>query len=101
MTLTEQKQDDLLIAEFVNAEVDEDQIKDVNWFWVDLEGHFFEWNNLMPVVEQIYGTGLSGGVTEDLRTALMSADVYKAFQAVVEFIKWYNQDRLDKEVQSC
>ncbi len=48
------------------------------------------WDWLMPVVEKISGLHLNDYVT----TLPLSTDIKTAHKAVVEFIKWYNQQKL-------
>ena len=48
------------------------------------------WDWLMPVVEKIYQTGISGGMMDDYQAALASADIGRVYAEVVKFIKWFN-----------
>ncbi len=52
-----------------------------------------EWEWIMPAVRKIYATGISGGITYDLRNALVSADIEAVWEEVVEIIQWYNQNQ--------
>ena len=51
------------------------------------------WDWLMPVVEKINTTGKGGGLLYGLRDSLLGADIETAFTEVVEFIKWYNENK--------
>lgn len=46
------------------------------------------WDYLMKAVERIYHTGISGGVVHGLREALMTGDIDRVYEEVVEFVKW-------------
>lgn len=48
------------------------------------------WDLLMPVVKLI-SERVRGGVTYDLRDALLRADIDEAYKEVVSVIVWYNQ----------
>jgi len=52
-------------------------------------GYHTSWNWLMPVVVRISEVG-AGGVTYDIQNNLIYADIEKVYQAIVEFIQWYN-----------
>lgn len=68
----------------------------------EYDQHFFrpsemlfqsDWNWLMEVVEKIVDTGKSGGIKYSLFDALGNARREDAYEAVVMFIKWYNQNK--------
>ena len=99
-----------LIAEFMDMKVSTDgtQVKDENWFYVDLESTFnTSWNWLMPVVERIeeierigvhiegtyvsIKTDESGKDVEIVRGKTTFSKLESTYNAVVEFIKQYNK----------
>ena len=83
-----------LIAEFMGYEVlyrpysngfielSETELCDVD----DLEYHT-SWDWLMPVVDKCYQEHMSKNIAE----AVMTCDIDKAYQVVLEFIKQYNK----------
>lgn len=99
-----------LIAEFMDMKVSTDgtQVKDENWFYVDLESTFnTSWDWLMPVVERIeeierigvhiegtyvsIKTDESGKDVEIVRGKTTFSKLESTYNAVVEFIKQYNK----------
>ena len=63
--------------------------------WIKLEDMKFStsWDWLMVVIRKISEVA-SGGVTYDVQNSLFEADIEKTFDLVVEFIKWYNINKL-------
>ncbi len=57
------------------------------------------WDWLMPVVEKISGSGYAGGIMSDLKGALIIADIEAVYNAVIEFIEWYNKKTGKPEVK--
>lgn len=57
---------------------------------VDTEYHW-NWNWLMPVVETCYHNGAEENHIGDITHALLDCDLEYTYNAVVEFIKWYNK----------
>lgn len=82
-----------LIAEFLGYRLSEND-NDYDRVKHDANGECLEyhsdWNWLMQAVEKVYQTGISGGVMEDLQSALMSAEIGRVYYKVVAFIQWYN-----------
>ncbi len=68
--------------------------------WIDPEFHS-SWDWLMPVVAKInelidtdgHSRGKAFVTISNSHDALVSANIKKVFKAVVEFIKWYNEDK--------
>lgn len=58
----------------------------------DIDFYSSDWNMLMPVVEKIRPLWQKSQeeLVADLMVALFTADIHKAHQSVVAFIKWYN-----------
>ncbi len=52
--------------------------------------YHMSWHMIMAVVAKIHETGYSGGVLYSLRDAIMSADIDLTYNAIVEYIEWYN-----------
>jgi len=48
------------------------------------------WDWIMPVVAKVNETGISGGIKEDINTALLSLDLETLNIALLEFIEWFN-----------
>ena len=99
-----------LIAEFMDMKVSTDgtQVKDENWFYVDLDSTFnTSWDWLMPVVERIeeierigvhiegtyvsIKTDESGKDVEIVRGKTTFSKLESTYNPVVEFIKQYNK----------
>jgi hypothetical protein len=60
--------------------------------WPDLRDEMYyheSWEWLMPCVGRINET-CAGGICSDVHDHLLRADIEKTYEAVVEFIKWYN-----------
>ena len=104
------QEDNKLIAEFMDMKVSTDgtQVKDENWFYVDLDSTFnTSWDWLMPVVERIeeierigvhiegtyvsIKTDESGKDVEIVRGKTTFSKLESTYNAVVEFIKQYNK----------
>lgn len=56
------------------------------------------WNELMPVIEKcLIGEGEAEGLQVDLIELiyenLNNIDIYKTFEAVINFIKWHNKNQ--------
>tara|TARA_R100001129_G_C5199697_1_gene213447 strand:- start:386 stop:625 length:240 start_codon:yes stop_codon:yes gene_type:complete len=47
-----------------------------------------DWNRLMPVIDKCYQEHMSKHIAD----AVMTCNIYEVYQAVVEFIKEYNQN---------
>ena len=57
-----------------------------------------DWNWLMPVVREIYNTELpneDNNYIGDITEALLDVDIQSLHKAVIEFIKWYNLNKLN------
>lgn len=88
-----------IIAEFMGWEV----IKDQSNFWVDcnpnieeapfqlLNKVFKDWNWLMEVVEKILTVGDDTDQWDNVLNELQTVNKNNAYNACVEFIKWYNE----------
>lgn len=63
----------------VNATVEKRELKfDTSWDW------------LMPVVEKIYSLEIEDELVLLVRDALAEANIKDTYQAVIQFIEWYN-----------
>jgi hypothetical protein len=63
------------------------------WGHVPIKYHK-EWNWLMPVVYKIkWLEDIEEEKTEDIDAGLTNALLEQTFEAVVEFIKWYNENK--------
>ena len=52
------------------------------------------WDWLMPVVEKIYNIPKGNPLIEDrLTVSLISADIKFTHELIIEFIKWYNEQK--------
>tara|TARA_R110000751_G_scaffold73213_1_gene148187 strand:- start:1099 stop:1371 length:273 start_codon:yes stop_codon:yes gene_type:complete len=88
--------DNKLIAEFMD-------MQETNLGWVDGRRHILNddsispllyhtsWDWLMPVVEKIYQLELDNEGALLVRDAVAEANLNNTYQAVVEFIEWYNK----------
>ena len=63
---------------------------------VEIEYHS-SWDWLMPVVETCYHNGADSNQVGDITHALLDCNLEATFDAVVEFIKWYNQKQYESE----
>jgi hypothetical protein len=69
----------------------------IGWYYSN--GHAYngklrynkDWNELMKVVQSAYDTDIEGNIIGDITHALVDCDREKTYEAVVEFIKFYNQ----------
>ena len=92
-----------LIAEFMGLETPFNKISDTTLYTykgIDEKGEYqfdielhemryhLSWDWLMPVIDKCYQEHMSKHIVD----AVLTCDKYKAFQAVVEFIKEYNQN---------
>lgn len=57
----------------------------------DLRYHT-DWNWLMEVIEKINEVA-AGGVVYDIQNGLRDANIEKTYDAVVEFVKWWNENK--------
>ena len=87
-----------IIAEFMGIESDNAKMRGHLYecpvtaeYVTELEYHT-SWDWLMPVVEKIYQLGLDNEGTLLVRDAVAEANSDDTYQAVVEFIKEYNQN---------
>lgn len=81
------KKNNLLIAEFMDVDyVDIDTFLEDN---SELKYHE-SWDWLMPVVETAYHNGAEENQIGDITHALLDCDREGTYEAVVEFIKYYN-----------
>jgi hypothetical protein len=63
-------------------------------FFIPDEMEFKEsWDWLMPVVETCYHNGAEENHIGDITHALLDCDLEYTYNAVVEFIKWYNKTK--------
>lgn len=90
--------DNRLIAEFmgINFANREDMSP-----YCYIKGHLFfennlmydkDWNWLMEVIEKINEVA-AGGVVYGIQEGLREADIEKTYYAVVEFVKWWNENK--------
>lgn len=86
-----------LIAEFMGYRFDEDGqlLKDEYGFWVDAQFDS-SWNQLIPVIAKINLRDYTykGEVLQDtVNTNLLDGDINRTYYDVIEFIKWYNNNK--------
>lgn len=65
-------------------------------FYTDIETEDFQtdWNELMEVIKKCYSlSDEQGDNYEDIYYALAELDIKKTHKAVVEFIKWHNEQK--------
>lgn len=93
--------DNKLIAEFMgyvthNPEWQPMQFKDEEGFWSDIDVFETSWDRLMTVVQKckLDGQNLVGiDNWSQIGSALDECNLDKTYQAVVEFIKQYNDEK--------
>lgn len=96
-----------LIAEFLGWKLGHPELLELRWSNEWFNGserktnkgflHFdTDWNQLMEVVKEIALNGIGGGVTYGLRSALLEADIDKAYLECVEYIKFVNDRNTSK-----
>jgi hypothetical protein len=88
-----------LIAEFMNGEFDERELVFNGQQYKNLKYHS-SWDWLMPVVEKIHSLqddimkiGVGIAPVRNLFTLYITATIDVVWLAVVEFIKWYSQNK--------
>jgi hypothetical protein len=98
MTQEEILEGNKLIAEFMGLPVHEEYFRGI-----DACKYHSDWNLLMPIVEKIESLGYSFEIelfscyvidSKTLSTIIechYNSKIKSTYQAVVEFIKWYNQ----------
>jgi hypothetical protein len=69
---------------------DYEEEKDTGTRFIDGLYFHLSWDWLMPVVEKCLKTEGSMGLHDDILHVLPIGGIEKTFNAVVEFIKWYN-----------
>ena len=67
------------------VEISKTELCDVD----DLKYHK-DWNELIKVVQSAYDTDIEGNIIGDITHALVDCDRERTYEAVVEFIKFYN-----------
>jgi hypothetical protein len=88
-----------LIAEFmgehlteisINSFMDEYEHDRISWHSLEYRR---SWDWLMPVVEKCYATEIpdDSNLHGDISCELLECDIHGTHKAVVEFIKWYNE----------
>lgn len=107
MTMEEINKGNKIIAEFMGAKWHEHPInKDESEFIfpispdpsstfkqrINLRYHS-EWNWLMPVVKKCLTVGDNSDMWDILFNALSMVEIDSLFGAVVDFIKWYNENK--------
>ncbi len=89
-------ENNILIAEFMGMSYGEKRKWDKKKGWThtvhSLDQFQTSWNWLMPVVGKISEVA-AGGITYDVQNTLLVADIEKTYDAIVFFIKWYNERR--------
>ena len=85
---------DVSCAHYDECEVDPTLIKNVNPLWrrYDEMEYHSSWDWLMPVVEKIK-KNVEPKQWEYLMSVLRLMDIIKMHEAVVDFIKWYNENK--------
>lgn len=91
-----------LIAEFMGMELGDDK----TMYYDDVENlhpptavdklkYHSSWDWLMPVVEKCYQCDYEEGGDMHMRMndAIMTINIEEVYQAVIEFIKWYNENK--------
>tara|TARA_R100000808_G_C2097131_1_gene115486 strand:+ start:501 stop:815 length:315 start_codon:yes stop_codon:yes gene_type:complete len=97
------KENNKLIAEFMELVYAPPSKRWEDWFTKDgirvtfgsripLQYHS-SWDWLMPVVETAYHNGAEENEIGDITHALLDCDREKTHEAVVEFIKFYNESK--------
>lgn len=92
-----------LIAEFMQLRGEYDEDEKVIYLESDIDGkgiyslnelkYNSSWNWLMEVVKKIYDLRLENEPVLIVRDALTDASLVGTFDAVVEFIEWYNEEK--------
>ena len=80
--------DNKLIAEFMGGEKPE-RTSDLRHFIEEHHNYHTSWDWLMPVVNQCYTSNMQHP-NDDITQGLIDVDIEATYQAVVEFIKEYN-----------
>jgi hypothetical protein len=70
---------------------DNDHYKITNTCSPDTMEYHSNWNWLMPVVQKIYETGLSGGITYGLREALYTGDIDNVYPEVISILEYLDK----------
>ena len=115
MSTEEIQLNEKLIAEFMDYDMPNGNSKDWNKAlfeakkWYIEHRYYKSWDWLMPVVEKMEEMGFGADITphdvtiidyvtgnEDIRVVIQNDDnypkIYLVYLAVIEFIKWYNQN---------
>jgi len=93
-TIESNKLISLFMADFEQHESDRlDTINQLTNKGAEAPRYDDDWELLMPVVEEIFNTGVSGGVRSGLNRALLTARKESIYKEVVSFIKWYNENK--------
>lgn len=84
-----------IICDFMGFEITSKKEYIVNGFYYSLDELQFasDWNDLMTIVKGIYELGISGVAINELKHEILSGDIDRVFIAVVDFIKWYNENK--------
>jgi hypothetical protein len=94
-----------LIAEFMGWTLDDKDLNSYrklnnNVFKYSLLSNFkydTDWNWLIAVVEKIANMKGFYAIENDLKDTIINAKIDAVYNACVEFIKWYNENRLIKD----
>ncbi|MFW9952385.1 MAG: hypothetical protein ACFFKA_19880, partial [Candidatus Thorarchaeota archaeon] len=55
--------------------------------------HEGSWNMIMPVIKKLFGIQAPIQLHETLSNALTEVDFKRTYQAIVEFVKWHNENK--------
>lgn len=88
----------LFMADFEEYESDRQDIIDAVNNDATLQPYDNDWNCLIPVLRKIdevahFADGQDANVVGDITHALLDYDIDATYEAAVEFIKWYNENK--------
>ena len=96
--VTQGVNDNKLIAEFMGIESFKDSLASLHQGKINVDLDVYEqakyhtsWDWLVPTITKIYQLGLDNESALLVRDAVAEANLDNTYNAVVEFIKWYNE----------
>ena len=105
MITTPTQKDNKLIAEFMGLDIITDGISLFDTTFKSLKKYNEDWNELMPVIYKIESLGLNIPITIYWHSTIIGNQsvalgyynkgdrLENTYKAVVEFIKWYNENK--------